>query len=212
MKIFLDSSKVEEARRWMSVIDGATTNPSILLKDGTTSLEEFCAILKPKPVSIEACDDFITEARAFHALIPNVVIKIPLLKPDGGNNLDIIKQLSGENIKVNCTALMSMAQVILAAEVGARYASLFIGRIDDEGGNYYQVISNCMDFLRRGHFDTRLIVGSIRTVGHVIDAFKAGAHIVTIPPAILEKMTMHRYSLETVRQFEADNAKIKADK
>lgn len=212
MKIFLDSSKVEEARRWLPVIDGATTNPSILLKDGTTSLREFCELMNPMPVSIEACGDFVSEAREYSTRISNAVIKIPLLKPDGGNNLSIIKQLSQESIKINCTALMSTPQVILATKTGAKYASLFAGRIDDEGGNYYQIILNCMDFLRHGHFETKLIVGSIRTVGHVLDAARAGAHIVTIPPAILEKMSMHRYSLETVRQFEADNEKIRADR
>jgi len=212
VKIFLDSSKIEEARRWMPVIEGATTNPSILLKEETASIYEFCKMLESKPVSIEACGDFITDARGYSKKIPNAVIKVPLLAPDGRDNLEIIKALSKEGISINCTALMSLSQVIFAAKAGARYVSLFVGRVDDEGGDYYQMISDCVDFLDNEDTETKLIVGSIRTVGNVLDAVKAGAHIVTIPPNILEKMLMHRYSLETVRQFEADDAKLKAIK
>jgi transaldolase len=212
MKIFLDSSRIEEAKKWMPVIDGATTNPSILLKEGTTNLEEFCKMLEPKPVCVEACGDFVTEAREYHTRIPNAVIKIPLLNTDGDNNLDIIKQLTAEKIPINCTALMSLSQVILATKAGARYVSLFAGRIDDEGGNYRRIISDCVDFLRNEHTRTELIVGSIRTVGNVLDAVRADAHIVTIPPNILAKMVMHEKSLETVREFEADNAKLKGIK
>lgn len=208
MKIFLDSSKIEEAKRWMPVIDGATTNPSILLKEGTTSIHEFCKMLAPMPVSIEACGDFVTEAKAYHDQIPNAVIKVPLLNTKGGNNLYIIRQLSEEHILVNCTALMSLSQVILAAKAGARYVSLFAGRVDDEGGDYHRMISDCVDFLDNEDTKTELIVGSIRTVGNALDAVRAGAHIVTIPPNILERMMMHRFSLETVRQFEEDNAKL----
>ena len=212
MKIFLDSSKIEEARRWMPVIEGATTNPSILLKEGTTNIYEFCKMLVPKPVSIEACGDFISDAKRYSKEIPNAVVKIPLLSPEGRNNLSLIKQLSEEGIKINCTILMSLSQVILATKAGARYVSLFAGRVDDEGGDYYQMISDCVDFLNNENTETELIVGSIRTVGNVLDAVRAGAHIVTIPPDILGKMLMHRYSLETVRQFEADNEKLRATK
>ena len=196
----------------MPVIEGATTNPSILLKEGTASIYEFCKMLEPKPVSIEACGDFITDARKYSKEISNAVVKIPLLNTEGGNNLSLIKQLSEEGIKINCTALMSLSQVILATKAGARYVSLFVGRVDDEGGNYYQMISDCVDFLNNENTETELIVGSIRTVGNVLDAVRAGAHIVTIPPDILGKMVMHRYSLETVRQFEADNEKLRATK
>lgn len=212
MKIFLDSSKIEEARRWMQIIEGATTNPTILLKEGTASIHEFCKTLEPKPVSIEACGDFITDAKRYSKEIPNAVIKVPLLAPNGRDNMGIISALSKEGIPVNCTALMSLPQVMLAAKAGARYVSLFAGRVDDEGGDYCQIISNCVDFLNNEDIKIELIVGSIRTVGNVLDAVRVGAHIVTIPPNILEKMLMHRFSLETVRQFETDNAKLKASR
>ncbi len=211
MKIFLDSSKISEAKKWMPVIDGATTNPSILLKDGS-DIYEFLEAMEGKPVSIEACGDFVTDARKYAALeAVEVVVKIPLLNIKGGSNLHIIKELSEEGIFINCTALMSLSQVILATKAGARYVSLFAGRVEDEGGNSVEMIEDCMFFLDQEEpGGTELIVGSIRTVGNVLDAVRAGAHIVTIPPAILEKMLMHRYSLETVRQFEEDT-KVLAD-
>lgn len=204
MKIFLDSSKIEEAKKWSPIIDGATTNPSILLKDGG-DIHEFCRYMDPKPVSIEACGDFQYDARKYSQEIPNAVIKVPLLNTEGGDNLWIIKTLSEEGIQVNCTALMSMSQVILATKAGARYASLFLGRIDDEGGYYQQAISDSVRWLRGWEYETELIVGSVRSVGQVLDAVNAGAHIITIPPLILGKMVLHRFSLETVRQFETDH-------
>lgn len=242
MKIFLDSSKIEEAKKWMPIIDGATTNPSILLKDGS-NIYKFAEAMEPLPVSIEACGNFESDAQDYAYKIPNAVIKIPLLNPAGDDNLAIIKQLSDKGFKINCTALMSLSQVILAQKAKATYASLFTGRVGDEGGNPIQMMQDCMNYLknaeeyevkvyirtlpRGGHtttpfrqhsdtflepipisYRTKLIVGSIRTVGNVLDAVKAGVHIVTIPPAILEKMVMHRYSLDTVKQFERDNKKI----
>jgi len=102
-----------------------------------------------------------------------------------------------------------MAQVILAAKAGARYVSLFAGRVEDEGGDSSQMIADCVDFLNNEELATELIVGSIRTVGNVLDAVRAGAHIITIPPPILEKMLLHRYSLETVQQFEKAHGQLK---
>lgn len=207
MEIFLDSSKVDEARKWMPVIAGATTNPTILLKDGS-DVYEFAKVMRDKPVSVEACGDFLIEAREYAREIPNAIIKVPLLTPGGGMNLEVIEKLVQENIKVNCTALFSLSQVILAASLGVRYVSLFAGRVDDEGGGAYEMISDCMDYLLDSHPDTELIVGSIRTVGMVLDAARAGASIVTLPPAILEKMVMHHYSLDTVKQFEEDHGRF----
>lgn len=220
MKIFLDSSKLEEVNKWLPVIDGVTTNPTILLKEGG-DVYTLAHLLNPKPISIEVCGDFETDARKYAGEVPNAVIKIPLLKPNGGNNLELIKRLSKEGIPINCTALMSLSQVILATKCGARYVSLFAGRVDDEGGDYCKMIKDCIDFLdeelciEKGegtefYTDIELIVGSIRTVGNVLDAVRAGAHIVTIPPTVLEKMLVHRFSLDTVRQFESDNEKSKS--
>lgn len=208
MKIFLDSSKVEEAKRWMPVIDGATTNPSILLKDGSNILE-FVDAMDNKPVSIEACGDFVSDARKYSQIEDaSIVIKIPLLDTKGGNNLQIIRMLSEDDIVINCTALMSLSQVILATKAGSRYVSLFAGRVDDEGGNSMAMIADCVEYLDREDRETELIVGSIRTIGNVLDAVRAGAHIVTLPPPILEKMLRHQFSLKTVQEFEEAHNKL----
>jgi transaldolase len=209
MKIFLDSSSLAEARKWRPVIDGATTNPTILKRDGG-DIFEFCKELDPLPVSIEACGDFYTDARYYSSHISNAVIKVPLLNASGGNNLGVIKELSGEGIKVNCTALFSLAQVFLALRAGAHYVSLFIGRIEDEGGNWQRTLMECMGCVADHGYslgEPELIVGSVRSVGHVMDCLRSRTppDIITLPPAVLEKMTMHCFSLETVRQFERDH-------
>jgi len=194
----------------MPVIAGATTNPSILLKDGS-NIYEFVKVMGVLPVSIEACGDFVTDAREYSKIKnASIVIKVPLLNTEGGDNLHIIEELTKEGIAINCTALMSMAQVILATKASARYVSLFAGRVEDEGGNSTDMIADCVDFLNNEDIDvgTELIVGSIRTVGNVLDAVRVGAHIITIPPPILKKMLLHRYSLETVRQFEDAHNKL----
>jgi len=211
VKLFLDSSKVDEAKRWMPVIDGATTNPTILKKDGS-DIYEFCKMMDPKPVSVEACGDFITEARQYAKDIPNAIIKIPLLKPYGGDNLQIIKELAEEHISINCTALFNLSQVILAAKAGARYCSLFIGRIDDEGVDYKLAIEDCVrviDLMYRTNTTSELIVGSVRSVGQFLDAVRAGSHIVTVPPSVLEKLVEHKFSRATVQMFEEDSQSLK---
>jgi transaldolase len=200
MKLFLDSSKVEEVRNWLPIISGVTTNPAILKREGG-DIEELACLINPLPISVEACGDFLTDARKFASEIPNVVVKVPLLTTSGGDNIEVIKTLQDEGIEINCTALMSFSQVILASQLGVRYVSVFAGRVDDEGGDYKKVISDCVDFLDSDE-STELIVGSVRTVGNVFDSFRARAHIVTITPPILEKMLKHENSLRTVREFE----------
>ena len=218
MRLFLDSSKLSEVEKWSSVIDGVTTNPSILLKDGGCDIVKLAKSLDPKPVSIEATGDFVTEAKQYAKLASNIVIKIPLLSHiRGQDNMKLIKQLSDGGIKINCTALMSLSQVVLATKCGARYVSLFAGRIEDEGGCSSSVIEDCMKFIqyegfrgeKKNAWYPELIVGSIRTVGNVMDAVNAGASILTITPDVLSKMLMHRYSLETVQDFERDAKKLK---
>jgi len=201
MRLFLDSSKLGEIIKWRPVISGVTTNPAILKREGG-DIHEIAEAIAPDPISIEACGDFLTDAQHYADLIPNVVVKIPLLTTSGSPNIEVIDTLVREGIDVNCTALMSVSQVILATQLGVQYVSIFAGRIDDEGGDYYRVIRDCVDFLDDDDGGTELIAGSIRTIGNVLDAFRARAHIVTVTPATLDKMVMHRYSLETVRQFE----------
>ncbi|MBT9147741.1 MAG: Transaldolase [Syntrophomonadaceae bacterium] len=217
MEIFIDSANITEIEKWlkMGVIDGVTTNPSIMLKDGVYDAEagarEIAALVNPRPVSVEVTTndlgEMLTQAQTFASWAPNIVVKIPQINQDGTPCYGIIRQLESEGIKVNATAALSLGQVILAAKAGATYISIFAGRVSDEGGNAPEVISNSVDWLEHWEYKSKIIVGSIRSVGDVLSATMAGAHIITIPPQFLTKMADHRYTRETVRQFINDAQK-----
>ena len=217
MEIFIDSASCIDIEKWLNigVIDGVTTNPSIMFKDGVYDAEagakEIAALVNPKPACVEVTtnglDEMITQAQRFASWAPNIVVKIPHITQDGIPCYGVIRQLESEGIKVNATAALSLGQVILAAKVGATYISIFAGRVADEGGNAAEVIRNAVSWLEQWKFKSRIIVGSIRSVGDVLAVAMAGAHIITIPPQFLEKMADHKYTRETVRQFVDDAQK-----
>ena len=217
MEIFIDSANISEIQKWlnMGIADGVTTNPSIMLKDGVYNMEkgakEIAALVAPRPVSVEVTtndlDEMLVQAQEFAFWASNIVIKIPQITQDGGPCYGVINQLEKEGVKVNATAAMSLGQVILAAKAGATYISIFTGRVSDEGGNATEVISNSVEWLRRGEFKSKVIVGSIRSVGDILSAAIAGAHIITIPPQFLDKMADHKYTRATVGQFITDAQK-----
>jgi transaldolase len=217
MKIFIDSASVEEIKEWldMGVIDGVTTNPSIMYKDGVFDVEsgakEIAALVNPLPLSVEVTtndlDEMIIQAQRFASWAPNIVIKIPQITQDGMPCYGVISRLEKDGIAVNATAALSLGQAILAAKAGATYVSIFTGRVSDEGGNAAQVIRDTAEWLERWSFKCRLIIGSIRSIGDILSAASAGAHVITIPPQFLTKMADHKYTRETVRQFVADAQK-----
>ncbi len=217
MKIFLDTADITEIRHWfdMGVIDGVTTNPSIMLRDHVLDMEagtkEIAALVAPLPMSVEVTtndpDEMLIQARDFASWAPNIVVKIPQITADGTPCYGVIKTLEAEDIRANATAAMSLGQVILAAKAGATYISLFYGRIADEGGDAAAVVHDSVSWLERWGLRSEIIVGSIRSVGDILGAVKAGAHVVTIPPQFLGKMADHKYTRETVRQFIADAEK-----
>lgn len=217
MQIFLDSANYEEIESWLrqGVVDGVTTNPSIMFKDGVYDLEEgarrLCALLDHRPVSVEVTTNDHTEmmeqARTFARWAPNVVVKIPVVNEQGESCLGVISALTREGIAVNTTAILSFNQAILAAKAGATYVSIFAGRIADEGNDPSTVIRNVRRWLDEWGCPAKIIVGSIRTVMDVQSAALAGAHIITVPPQFLPKMVDHKYSRDTVRQFNRDAEK-----
>ena len=217
MDIFVDSASITEISKWlnMGVIDGVTTNPSIMLKDGVYDTEagakEIAALVNPKPVSVEVTTndlgEMLLQAQRFASWAPNIVVKIPQITQEGTPCYGVIRQLESEDIKVNATVAMSLGQVILAAKAGATYISIFIGRVTDEGGSATEVIRNSAEWLERWKYKSKIIVGSIRSVGDILTAAVAGAHIITIPPQFLGKMADHNYTRETVRQFVNDAQK-----
>jgi transaldolase len=214
MQIFIDSANVDEIERWLrqGVVDGVTTNPSIMLKDGVRDIEararQLCELVIDRPVSIEVTTDdpheMLEQARTCSQWARNVVVKIPVITADGRSCLDVVHTLTREDIAVNCTALLSFNQAILAAKAGATYVSLFAGRIADEGGDADAVVVNVREWLDKWTYHSRIIVGSIRSAIDVQNAALAGAHVVTVPPQFLAKMVDHRYTRETVRQFNQD--------
>ncbi len=221
MQIFIDTGNVAEIRKWLAygVIDGATTNPTILLKDGCydyeVSARELAAVLGEMPLNVEVTTNDLEmmgdEARMIAGWAPNIVAKIPVINEDGEPCLGVIKSLVSEGIKVNCTACLSFNQVMLAAKTGADYISMFVGRINDEGNDGSQVIRRSRQWLDAWGFSSKLIVGSVRQVMDIQLAAEAGAHIITIPPEFLRRMVDHKYTRATVAQFTQDAAKALAE-
>lgn len=220
MEIFLDTANLNEIQRWLDygVIDGVTTNPTIMMRGGITDImghtREIARIIDPLPLSAEVTtndfEEMIVEARQLAAIAPNIVVKIPVINETGGPALGVIHTLAIEGIRVNATAIMSFGQAMLAAKAGATYVSIFAGRIADEGGDSSAVIGRTAEWLDRWELDARIIVGSVRETMNVQDAAESGAHIITVPPALLEKLMDHRYSRDTVRGFNEDARAVRA--
>ncbi len=195
MKLFLDTANIEEIRKvaaW-GILDGVTTNPSLCVKENTPFsdlVREICAIV-PGPVSAEAvslgAEDIVAEARVLRRIAPNVVVKIPV----GLEGLRATKLLAGEGIPVNMTLIFSAAQALLAAKAGARYVSPFIGRLDDVAEDGLGLVEDIVTIFGNYDFTTEVIVASVRHPRHVIEAALIGAHIATVPFAVMEKLVRH---------------------
>ena len=217
MQVFVDSANQKEIQHWLQqgVVDGVTTNPSIMFKDGVTDLEagarQLAALIGDRPLSVEVTSNdleiMLEQGRLFATWARNIVIKIPIVNEFGESCLGVIHKLSQEGIAVNATAILSFNQAILAAKAGATYVSIFAGRVADEGNDPAVTVRNVRKWLDDWALSARVIVGSIRAVIDIQNAALAGAHIVTIPPQFLPKMVDHHYTRETVHQFMRDAGK-----
>ena len=220
MEIFLDTADIKEIQRWQGygVIDGVTTNPSILLKDGgydmEARIEAIAALIDPLPVSVEVTsndhEEMVRQARFFAAWASNIVVKIPVINEHGEPSLDVVGSLVRNGIKVNVTACLSLGQVILGAKAGATYISIFAGRVSDEGHDASKLIRQAVEWLKEWNYSSKIIVGSIREAINLQDAALAGAHVITAPPQFLDKFIDHHYSRATVRGFNEDAQKALA--
>jgi transaldolase len=214
MEIFADTADLKEIRTWLDfgVIDGVTTNPSIMLAGGVYDLRvgavDIARLLDTKPLSVEVVtddlDDMHTQAVEMASWAPNMVIKIPIITTQGDPCLGVIARLASAGVKVNATACLSFTQAMLAAKAGATYISMFAGRISDEGADASLVIRNTAEWLKAWNMPSKIIVGSIRESVNVQSAALAGAHVVTVPPKFLRQMIDHKYTRFTVAQFLAD--------
>jgi len=215
MKIFLDSANLESIKKYndMGLLDGITTNPSLLAKEGgdpLKTMEEIAKIIKGD-VSLEVVstnyDEMIEEGRRLRKYGDNVVVKCPMT-PDG---LRACKALTAEGIPVNITLVFSPNQALLAAKAGAKYVSPFIGRLDDHGKDGMNLIQTIKTIFSNYDFITQILVASIRHPIHVVDAAKIGADIVTLPPGVLEKMLKHPLTDIGLKNFLADWEKLKTE-
>jgi transaldolase len=195
MKIFLDTASVTELREGvaMGLVDGCTTNPSLVAKEKRPFrplVEEICSIV-PGDVSLEVVatdvEGMVKEGKELAQIAPNVVVKCPLTR-DG---LKAVRQLSGQGIRVNQTLCFSATQALLSAKAGASYISPFLGRLDDISAVGMDLIRDICQIYRNYGFATQVLAASIRNPLHVLDAAKAGAHVATMPFAVLEMLIKH---------------------
>ncbi|MCZ7400286.1 MAG: fructose-6-phosphate aldolase [Candidatus Methanoperedens sp.] len=212
MKIFIDSANLDEikkANEW-GIIDGVTTNPSLVAKenkDFKEIVQEIISIVDG-PISVEVISTdaggMVKEAVEMFEWSQNIVVKIPMI-PEG---LKAVKILKTRNIKTNVTLIFSVNQALLAAKAGATYVSPFIGRLDDIGHDGMQIVRDMVDIFNRYNFKTEIIVASVRHPLHVIDAAKAGAHVATVPFNVIEKMFDHPLTDVGLKKFLNDWKKV----
>lgn len=215
MKIFIDSANVDEIREAASLglVDGVTTNPSLVAKSGRNFrevIEEICSLVDG-PVSAEVtgltADEMLSEGMEYAAWADNVIIKVPLTR----EGLKACKRLSSDGIGVNVTLCFSANQALLAAKAGATYISPFIGRLDDIGHDGMQLISDIVEIYNHyPNLETEVLVASVRHPRHVTDAAKLGADVATIPFPVLDKMLLHPKTDSGLEKFLKDWENAKA--
>ena len=213
MKIFLDTANLESIRKFndMGLLDGITTNPSLMSKEGGNpkdGMEEITKIIKGD-VSLEVVSTdysgMIEEGKRLREYGNNVVVKVPVTP----NGLKACKSLSSQGVPVNVTLVFSPNQALLAAKSGAKYVSPFIGRLDDIGQDGMHLIKEIKEIFSNYNFGTEILVASIRHPMHVVEAAKIGADVVTLPPAVLDKMLKHPLTDIGLKNFLADWEKLK---
>jgi len=212
VKIFIDTANIREIKEAVSlgIIDGVTTNPTLVAKENrqyADLLKEIC-FLSPGPVSAEVismdAEGMVSEARQFAKIAKNIVIKIPLIK----EGLKAVKILSSEGIKTNVTLCFSATQALLCAKAGADYVSPFIGRLDDIAQEGMVLIKDIKQIYSNYSFKTQIIVASIRNPLHVLEAAKLGADVATVPFAVIEQLIKHPLTDIGIQRFLEDYKKI----
>ncbi|MDP4091099.1 MAG: fructose-6-phosphate aldolase [Bacillota bacterium] len=213
MKLFIDTANIDEIRRAndMGVIQGVTTNPSLIAKEGRDFMQVVREIadIVDGPISAEVislnAEEMVREARELVKIHKNIVIKIPMTE-DG---LKAVKGLSKDGIKTNVTLIFSAAQALLAARAGASYVSPFVGRLDDIGNEGMMLIEEVAMIFDIHDIQTEIICASVRSPIHVIDAAKAGSHIATVPFKVIEQMLKHPLTDAGIKKFLEDWGSMK---
>lgn len=212
MQIFIDTADVKEIREAaaLGVLDGVTTNPSLVAAVGRPMREvlvEICELC-PGPVSGEVLatdfDGMLREAHDLASIAPNIVVKIPLIR-DG---LRVVKLLTDEGIRTNVTLCFSPLQAVLAAKAGATYVSPFVGRLDDVGHEGMDIVAQILEIYGNYGFDTKVLVASVRSPTHVLAALRMGADVATLPLKVIDQLIKHPLTDVGLARFIADAAKI----
>lgn len=215
MKFFIDTANLEQIKEMqaLGIIDGVTTNPTLLAKEGADPVDQLRKIceLVDGPISGEVIglttEEMVNEAHELSKIAPNIVVKIPFTK----EGIKAVKILEPEGIKTNVTLVFSQNQVLIAAKAGASYISPFIGRLMDNGQNEIDMLWESMEIIRAYDFKSEIIVASIRNTRQVIESAKMGAHIATIPFGVLEKMFKHPNTDQGLEAFLKDWEKLQGE-
>jgi len=208
MKIFLDTADSAKIKKYaeMGMVDGVTTNPTLMLKSGRKQedvTKEICKMVDG-PVSAEGnaekAEDIVKEGEVFASWAKNVVVKVPMTQ----EGLKAVRALSKKGIKTNVTLVFTSAQALLVAKAGATYVSPFVGRLDDIGEDGMALIEEIMKIYKNYGFKTQVIVASVRSSAHVVRAASAGADIATVPVNIMDEMFTHKLTDAGIKKFHED--------
>jgi transaldolase len=209
MKLFVDTGDVEEVRQaaeW-GILDGVTTNPTLIAKSGKGFKEtvlKICELVPEGEISAEVVatdyDSMLKEALEIHSWHPNIVVKVPLIEP----GIRLVKTLSDKDIKTNVTLVFTVSQALLAAKAGATFISNFVGRVDDISDDGMVAVANTVDMVNAYGFDSQVLVASVRHPLHVVKALEVGAHISTMPFKIMGMLFKHPLTDAGLKRFLAD--------
>ncbi|RYG47686.1 fructose-6-phosphate aldolase [bacterium] len=206
MKIFVDTgdiAEVEKAAEW-GIVDGVTTNPTLIAKSGKGFKEtvlKICDLLPEGDISAEVVatdyDTMLKEALEVASWHPNVVVKVPLIEP----GVRLVAELTKRDIRTNVTLVFSVGQALLAAKAGATYISNFVGRVDDIGGDGMDAVRDTVNMVETYGYSSEVLVASIRHPKHVLEAIQAGAHVSTMPFKIVQQLFLHPLTDKGLKGF-----------
>ncbi len=211
MRLFMDTANIDDIRRGvaMGVVEGVTTNPTLVAKEGVEYRERVLEIadVVDGPISAEtiseSADDLVAEGKRIAEWHPNVVVKVAMTE----EGLKAINRLSADGVRINCTLIFSANQALLAARAGATYVSPFVGRLDDAGQDGMEVVREMVQIFETYHLPAQVLAASLRHPQHVTQAALAGAHVATIPAAVLLQMVKHPLTDAGIERFLADAAR-----
>lgn len=209
MKLFVDTGDVKEVEKAaeLGIIDGVTTNPTLIAKSGRgfkETVQEICKILPEGDISAEVVatdyDTMLKEALYVSSFAPNVVVKVPLIEP----GIRLVSELTRRDIKTNVTLVFTVGQALMAAKAGATYISNFVGRVDDLTLEGMDAVRDTVSMVETYGFDSEVLVASVRHPLHVLESVRAGAHVATMPFKVIEMLFKHPLTDSGLQRFLAD--------